>query len=130
MKKNKHEDLLKDVLLDEEFRGMEAETCRRALGALGERRRKRILLKSVTGTLALVAIITVSATLLDRMEQKAEKEQAVAPQKAPTSEGGIEALTDEELLRSFPPGSCALAEVNGRKVLVFRSEEMRERFLH
>lgn len=46
-----------------------------------------------------------------------------APQAFPT-------LTDEELIASFPPDTCFLAEVDGRKVLVFRSDELRKQFLH
>lgn len=46
-----------------------------------------------------------------------------APQAIPT-------LTDEELIASFPPDTCFLAEVDGRKILVFRSDELRKQFLH
>lgn len=38
-------------------------------------------------------------------------------------------LTDEELLRQFPPGTCTLAEMNGQKTLVFLTEEARVNYL-
>jgi hypothetical protein len=37
-------------------------------------------------------------------------------------------LTDDGLLELFPEGSCFLAEVNGRKVLVFHDPEVKRRF--
>src|SRR5947207_13106861 len=38
-------------------------------------------------------------------------------------------LTDVELLACFPTNTCFLAEVEGRKILVFRSRELRQLFL-
>ncbi len=39
-------------------------------------------------------------------------------------------LSDDELLAAFPPGSCFIAEVGGKKRLVFRSDEMRAKFMN
>ncbi len=39
-------------------------------------------------------------------------------------------LTDEQLLAFFPADSCFIAEADGRKILVFRSPELREKYFH
>jgi hypothetical protein len=39
-------------------------------------------------------------------------------------------LNDEQLLAIFPEGSCFIAEVNGKKMLVFRDAQLRARFLN
>jgi hypothetical protein len=41
----------------------------------------------------------------------------------------VQELDDDELLRQFPPGTCTIAEVDGRKMLVFLGEEARAKFL-
>jgi hypothetical protein len=38
-------------------------------------------------------------------------------------------LTDAQLLASFPPGSCFLAEVDGHKELIFVDKDARRRYL-
>ena len=43
---------------------------------------------------------------------------------------GARNLTDEELIASFPPNTCLLAEVEGRKILVFRDATLRKQYLH
>lgn len=37
-------------------------------------------------------------------------------------------LTDEQLLAVFPPGSCFIAEVNGKKTLVFHDPALRAHY--
>jgi hypothetical protein len=49
--------------------------------------------------------------------------QAPAPAPLPT-------LTDDQLLACFPPNTCSLAEVEGRKVLVFADSSARKKYLH
>ena len=39
-------------------------------------------------------------------------------------------LTDEQLLAFFPADSCFIAEADGRKILVFRSPELRQKYFH
>ena len=39
-------------------------------------------------------------------------------------------LTDEQLLAVFPADSCFIAEADGRKILVFRSPELRQKYFH
>ena len=48
----------------------------------------------------------------------------------PKASAGDTTITDEQLLAFFPSNSCFLAEVEGRKVLVFRTAELRQKYLH
>lgn len=63
-------------------------------------------------------------TMLTRTESKQS-----APVRA-EARAGDTTLTDEQLLAFFPPDSCFLAEVDGRKILVFRNPEVREKYFH
>jgi hypothetical protein len=60
----------------------------------------------------------------DRVRSLSAEQQIEAPQsiKSAKIESG---MSDDELLRSFPPGSCFLAEVNGKTVLVFTDESVK-----
>jgi hypothetical protein len=46
---------------------------------------------------------------------------------APTNDA---TLTDEQLLAFFPADSCFIAEVDGRKILVFRDPEIKQKYFH
>lgn len=122
------EELLGEVLIDasneEETR---LETCR------GFRRqvRRRSLLRKIGG--ALAAFSLAFAWFLPFKKDNPQL-ASVAPRaavaqtlkKSPEPSG----MSDEELLRSFPPGSCFLAEVNGKTVLFFTDESVKKRFLN
>jgi hypothetical protein len=41
----------------------------------------------------------------------------------------VETISDEELLRFFPPDSCFLAELDGKQILVFKDARLAEEFL-
>ena len=61
-----------------------------------------------------------------------EKKNALAPPVYATTPTPIVAreLNDEELLAIFPEGSCFIAEVNGKKTLVFSDPAARARFFN
>jgi hypothetical protein len=46
----------------------------------------------------------------------------------PASSPAVQELDDDELLRQFPPGTCTIAEVDGRKMLVFLGDEARAKY--
>jgi hypothetical protein len=64
------------------------------------------------------------ATMPVRTESK---KPAAVQAEAPANDGR---LTDEQLLAFFPPDSCFIAEADGRKILVFRSPEIRQKYFH
>ena len=123
------EALLSDVLIDpsnEEFF--------RTSARLNFRRhvQRRNVVRSIAAGLAIAC-----AAFLGLMPLNKEQSQKIAAAAKPTQisqsakpDDASIGLSDEELLRSFPPGSCFLAEVNGKKVLVFADESMRKQLLN
>ena len=62
------------------------------------------------------------------MPVRTEAKQPTAVQaEAPANDA---TLTDEQLLAFFPADSCFIAEADGRKILVFRSPELRQKYFH
>ena len=62
------------------------------------------------------------------MPVRTEAKQPTAVQaEAPANDA---TLTDEQLLAFFPADSCFIAEADGRKILVFRSSELRQKYFH
>jgi hypothetical protein len=55
------------------------------------------------------------------------KQPAAVPAAAHANDG---TLTDEQLLAFFPADSCFIAEADGRKILVFRNPELRQKYFH
>jgi hypothetical protein len=111
------------------FRQHDAKVHALAVRALRFRRRaKKMLL--VTPLFVISALFL--ANKLSIREPNPPPAQIVAsrPMTEPKNEMDSRILTDEELLAMFPAGSCFLAEVNGRKVLVFNDPAVKERFLN
>ncbi len=129
MKNDKSDRLLEDVLLGDEFRQADAAAYQSACEALSQRRRaRRILVLSRNCALALVflcATVWISETGL----KHSHSTRTVALPSQGQTRPSEKSLSDEELLAAFPPGTCALTEIDGRKVLVFRDDEARKRFL-
>jgi hypothetical protein len=78
---------------------------------------------------AAAAVLVVCATHVwhnpcHKVEQARPSQHAAAPLAPATRE-----LTDDELLRQFPPGTCTLAEINGQKTLVFLTDEAQANYL-
>jgi hypothetical protein len=129
MKNDRSDRLLEDVLLGHEFRQADAASYLSARKALQQRRRTRGILvfwrNSALALAFLFMVIWISRTLLNHPHPT----RTVALPSQGQTRPYEKSLSDEELLAAFPPGTCALTEINGRKVLVFRDDEARKRFL-
>jgi hypothetical protein len=129
--------LLSDVVEDGMLREFHA---RLKSQALGEFRRARFLRR--VGSLAALAAVLVAAGAAGvynfrapRVAPRTIAKAQVQPESAVTQSNTepparLHTLTDEELIASFPPNTCYLAEVDGRKMLVFQDPELRKQFLH
>jgi hypothetical protein len=106
--------------------------------ALAEFRRAR-LLRRVASISSAAAVVAVLIAFLFRGSERKTTRVTIVP--AATDQGPQPALqtkspakdaslTDEQLLALFPADSCFIAEVEGRKTLVFRSPELRQKYLH
>ena len=132
----------KRKLLNEVFRAdsLDAFSGQVKQRALAEFRRARFIRRvtSISSAAAVVAVLITVGVLLRMSEKKAARmtpaQQATRLASQPAVETGGPAkdvsLTDEQLLALFPVDSCFIAEVEGRKTLVFRSPELRQKYFH
>jgi len=110
--------LLNTVLRDESWQGTSAAFKAEAMGTFRARQRVRRLARWTSGALVLAAVVAGAVHWLGR-PAKAPRQLAVKQAKPPEQTEKPRYLTDEELLASFPKGSCFLAEVDGKKELIF-----------
>jgi hypothetical protein len=82
----------------------------------------------VAGGLLFRASDRNKTSTLATMPVRTEAKRSTAVQaEAPTKDA---TLTDEQLLAFFPADSCFIAEVDGRKILVFRNPELGQKYFH
>jgi hypothetical protein len=141
------EPLLDDLVADSGYREFRTALKQRALGQL---RRRRLWRQVSVGVAAVISVVAFAlwpvktekplasarahASLRPQPQQGASASglQAQAPtpgapnSSSSTSTARIETLSDSEMLALFPADSVFLAEINGRSVLIFRDEKLRD----
>ena len=130
-------------LLNEVFRtdSFDAFSGRLKKRAWAEFRRARFIrrIALISGATAVVTALVTGGLLFRASERNRTRSVVTMPvrseSKRPTPvQAEVPAkdatLTDEQLLALFPADSCFIAEADGRKILVFRSPEVRERYFH
>ena len=129
--------LLDEVLQDESFKEFDARLRQQALAEF----RCGQFIRKIASISSLAALVIASAIggffFLEehpKRDSSPASDRAANPHESP--EASIKApgkevstLTDEELIASFPPNSCYLAEVDGRQILVFRDSKLRSQYL-
>lgn len=124
----KENTLLDAVLRDEEWQATSAVLKTGALAAFRQRQRRRRLTRTVASALVLCAALVAASHWRGR--HGATSLQVASSRSAPPKEAGaIRYLTDGELLALFPKGSCVLAEIDGRKELVFLDPKVERIYL-
>jgi hypothetical protein len=130
MKHEKHKQrLLNDLLQDDASHEWCADGKEKALAAFRQARLwKRVGL--VSRLAAVIAGLAGGAFLYCTHLWKNSpvppvNELASQPVAAP-----LPTLTDDQLLASFPANTCYLAEVDGRKILVFVDPELQKKYVH
>ncbi len=116
-----NEPLLDAALRDNCWQTASAAVKARALEAFHTRQRVRRLTRW-GGT---VAVLFATGILAHRLATTARVAPKMAPVPLQASKPATRRgeLTDEQLLASFPKGTCFLAEVDGRKELVFYNRD-------
>jgi hypothetical protein len=108
--------------------------------AWAEFRRARFIRRVafISGTAVVVSAL-VAGSLLFRASERNKTRSVAVPvrtelKQSAEVQGAAPAnnsnLTDEQLLAFFPADSCFIAEVEGRKILVFRNPELRQKYFH
>jgi hypothetical protein len=134
MKRNpdpsREDTLLEAVLRDDGWEAANAAAKAAALGVFQARQRRRRVTRwagvlAALSVAAAFAIHWLTGTAAPPPRLLALKLPAPPPAKP---EKPI-CLTDAELLALFPPGSCFLAEVDGKKKLVFLDPKVERQYL-
>ncbi len=118
------DDALLDALLrDENWQTTNAAFKAEALGTFRARQRLRRLARWAGSVAALAAVIAGVALWLSE-PAAAPRQIMVAQVVVPKAPNKPRDLTDQELIAAFPKGSCFIAEVDGKKELVFFDPEV------
>lgn len=93
-------------------------------------RRKRVARRSAVA----LTLLSLGALIVTRFSDSAPDSSKLAKSaqepEPETPKIEINYISDEELLERFPEGSCYIGEVNGRKILVFKTQELQEKYLY
>ena len=106
------------VLQDESWHAASATFKAEALRTFRARQRVRRLTRWA-GSVAVLAAVTVGVAYWSGRPATPPRQITMAPAEVPKAPDKSRPLTDEELVAAFPKGSCFIAEVDGRKELVF-----------
>jgi hypothetical protein len=120
--------LLDAVLRDERWQAASAAFKAQALAAFRARQRVRWLTRSAGWLVAVAALVVAGLHWLNRSAPPPQP-VAVPPAEARSNSGLPRYLSDQELLALFPKGSCFLAEVDGKKELVFLVPEVERQYV-
>ncbi|HVV00572.1 MAG TPA: hypothetical protein VHH88_04370 [Verrucomicrobiae bacterium] len=129
--------LLDEVLLDTEWREFASESESRALAAFRAHNRFRRV-RAFALRCSITAVLLLAFLLL-RWESKPEAtalngKSSFTARKGSSSNADLRApavvkngayITESQMLALFPKGSCAVAEVDGHKQLVFLNSQIR-----
>jgi hypothetical protein len=109
--------VLEAAIADETFSSFAASLQQAGIRAVRHHRH----IRQVQIALAQLTCVVGLATLFWFTRSEPQQLAHVAPVIAPATHGAASAhyISEAQMLAMFPNGSCALAEVNGRKELVF-----------
>jgi len=125
----RREDALLDILLcDETWQVASAGFKAEALRTLHARRRVRRLTRWAGSAAALAAMIAGVTLWLGR-STSAPRHITLARNEAPKATKQPGHLTDQALVAAFPRGSCFIAEVDGRKELIFMDPKVQRTYV-
>ena len=111
------EKILDAVFADENWQALDARCGELAISALRTRKRKRFIAVCSPILVALIAVCSNGWWFRSKPTTAAiTPATAPAPASAPVT---LPSITEEEMLALFPAGSCVIAEVDGRRQLVF-----------
>jgi hypothetical protein len=126
-----HEDaLLEAVLRDDGWEVANAVGKAKALGVFQTRQRIRRLTRWAGGLAALAVAAVFAVHWLAGPAAPPTRLLALKPPEPPPAKSEMPIyLTDSELLALFPEGSCFLAEVDGKKKLVFLDPKVERQYI-
>src|SRR5262245_40359306 len=109
--------LLNAVLRDDDWHAFNAFHKREAHAAFVAARRKRQIQARVGQAACMAALFIVVGWSLRLLAPTRTQVAHTPVQRSPSAENAF--ISEDEMLRMFPAGSCVVAEIDGRKELVF-----------
>ncbi len=123
-----NDDLLEAALHDDAWQLASADMKAGALQAFHVHQRVRRVRRWVGGVAACAAIMTCFL-LWWRIPTAPQRPTAPPLARIALPPAEARQLTDQELVASFPPGTCFIAEVDGKKELVFFHPEAERTYI-
>ena len=120
--------LLDATLQDEIWQATNAALKKEALGIFRTRQRVRRLARWTGSVAATVAVLASVAHWVGRPAPPSQQVALVMTQ-APKAPDKLRHLTDQDLVAAFPKGTCFIAEVDGKKELVFLDPEVERSYV-
>ena len=114
----RNEALLDAMLQDEDWQIASAAFKAGALKTFRARQRLRRLTRWA-GSVAALAVVTAGVVHWSGRPAAPPRQITIAQAEVPKAPDRPRRLTDSELVAAFPKGSCFIAEVDGKKELVF-----------
>ncbi len=121
--------LLTAILNDEEWQTASAGLKAQALRLFRAHQRQRRLLAFGGYAAAVMVLIGGVALWGERWFSGAQRRLARPAPKPASQLAGQPFLTDAQLLAAFPKGSCVIAEIDGRKELIFLDPDVKRQYL-
>jgi hypothetical protein len=117
-KPNDVDGLLDAVLVDAEWQSLDRVLQSDAVAVLGTVRRRRRLRLAMAQVTSVAAVLLVAVWGLHSLGQSRRAAAGVSAQPVRSALDEV-LISEDQMLAMFPPGSCAIAEVDGKKELVF-----------
>jgi hypothetical protein len=111
--------LVDAVLADDSWRDLSSDLKGRALATLAQARRRRHLRNRVGQAALAITLLGSLAWWFHSPASNRGRATLASNSAAPTAAADDRFITESQMLAMFPPGSCVVAEVDGRKQLVF-----------
>ena len=128
---DERERLLRDVLGGESFETFNAESKQQAMVAF---RRAHLIRRALTtaGMAGVIGLVAVASMMAYQWHGRQAAREGISQIASANTSGATkpELISEEQLVALFPAESCFVAEVDGKKLLVFRSAELRKQYLY
>ncbi len=125
---NRGEPLIDAILRDDDWQTASAAFKARAVGSFRARQRARRMTRW-GGVVAACALLLSGTVRWFGRPVAPLRTSPIAKMQPPDKPMRPRSLSDRELLAAFPKGSCFIAEVDGKKLLVFLDPEVKQAYL-
>ncbi len=125
---NRDDALIDVILRDDKWQATSAAFKAKAVGSFRARQRVRRMTRWGAAVAACALLLSGTVRWFGRPVAP-PRPNPLAHAQPPNKPVHPRSLTDRELLAAFPKGSCFIAEVDGKKLLVFLDPQVKQAYL-